>query len=66
MAPATDVDAHLSELDARLDEWAQLARDGGRDAFIATVQAQILRNGSPEQAATYQQAAPVEQLVRRI
>jgi len=26
------------------------------------VQEQILRDGSPEQAATYQQAAPVEQL----
>jgi glyoxylase-like metal-dependent hydrolase (beta-lactamase superfamily II) len=56
------VDAQLNELDARLDEWADLARDGDRDAFITAVQAQILRDGSPEQAATYQQAAPVEQL----
>ena len=57
-----DVDAQLSELDARLDEWAGLAREGDRDAFIATVQAQIRRNGSAEQSATYQQAAPAEQL----
>ena len=34
----------------------------GRDEFIAEVQAEILRDGSPEQAETYQQAAPVEQL----
>ena len=33
-----------------------------RDAFIAAVQAEIRRDGSPEQAATYQQAAPAEQL----
>ena len=57
-----DVDAQLSELDARLDEWAGLAREGDRDAFIATVQAQIRRHGSAEQSATYQQAAPAEQL----
>jgi len=57
-----DVDAQFDELDARLDEWAALAREGGRDAFVATVQAQIRRDGSPEQAAAYQQAAPVQQL----
>jgi glyoxylase-like metal-dependent hydrolase (beta-lactamase superfamily II) len=59
---SVDVDAQLDELDGRLDEWAGLARDGGRDAFIDTIQAQIQRDGSPEQAATYQQAAPAEQL----
>jgi hypothetical protein len=39
-----------------------LAREGGRESFIATIQGQIRRDGSPEQAATYQQAAPAEQL----
>jgi hypothetical protein len=57
-----NVTEQLDELGARLDEWSQLAKDGGREAFFATVQGEILRHGSPEQAATYQQAAPVEQL----
>jgi glyoxylase-like metal-dependent hydrolase (beta-lactamase superfamily II) len=57
-----DVDHHLDELEARLDAWSELARDAGHDAFVSTVQEEILRGGSPEQAATYEQAAPVEQL----
>jgi glyoxylase-like metal-dependent hydrolase (beta-lactamase superfamily II) len=57
-----DADHQLDELEARLDQWSALARDEGRDAFVRTVQEQILRDGSPEQAATYEQAAPVEQL----
>jgi glyoxylase-like metal-dependent hydrolase (beta-lactamase superfamily II) len=57
-----DVSRQLAELDARLDEWSELARAGDRDAFIATIRDQIQRDGSPEQAATYQQAAPAEQL----
>jgi glyoxylase-like metal-dependent hydrolase (beta-lactamase superfamily II) len=59
---STDVTAQLDELEARLDAWSALAREGDRDRFIATVQAEILSHGSPEQARTYQQAAPVEQL----
>jgi glyoxylase-like metal-dependent hydrolase (beta-lactamase superfamily II) len=59
---STDVNDQLDEVGARLDEWAALARRGDRDAFIETVREEILRNGSPEQAAIYQQAAPVEQL----
>jgi glyoxylase-like metal-dependent hydrolase (beta-lactamase superfamily II) len=57
-----DVEHQLDELDARLDDWAALARDGDEERFIASVQEQILRDGSPEQAATYEQAAPVKQL----
>lgn len=57
-----DVDRQLDELDARLDAWSTLARDAGHDTFVSTVQGEILRDGSPEQAATYEQAAPVEQL----
>jgi len=59
---SADVTAQLDELEGRLDAWSALAREGDRDRFIATVQAEILRDGSPEQAQTYQQAAPVEQL----
>jgi glyoxylase-like metal-dependent hydrolase (beta-lactamase superfamily II) len=57
-----DVDRQLDELDARLDAWANLARDAGHDRFVCEVQEEIRRDGSPEQAATYEQAAPVEQL----
>jgi glyoxylase-like metal-dependent hydrolase (beta-lactamase superfamily II) len=57
-----DPPAQLDELEARLDEWAQLARRLGREGFIAEVQAVIRQHGSAEQAAAYQQAAPVEQL----
>jgi glyoxylase-like metal-dependent hydrolase (beta-lactamase superfamily II) len=57
-----DVDDQLDALERRLDEWSRLARDGDRSAFIAAVQEQIRRDGTPEQAATYEQAAPVEQL----
>ncbi len=59
---AEDVDHQLDELATRLDRWAQLARSGDRDEFIATIQEEIRRDGSPEQAAAYQQAAPAEQL----
>lgn len=57
-----DVERQFDELDARLDAWSTLARDAGHDTFVSTVQAEILRDGSDEQAATYEQAAPVEQL----
>jgi glyoxylase-like metal-dependent hydrolase (beta-lactamase superfamily II) len=57
-----DVERQFDELDARLDAWSTLARDAGHDTFVSTVQEEILRDGSDEQAATYEQAAPVEQL----
>ena len=59
---ADDVQRQLDELSQRLDAWSALAREDDREKFIATVQAEIRREGTPEQAATYQQAAPVEQL----
>jgi len=52
----------LAQVDARLDSWSTLARDGGRDEFVRQVLEEIRRDGRPEQAASYQQAAPVEQL----
>jgi glyoxylase-like metal-dependent hydrolase (beta-lactamase superfamily II) len=57
-----DPEAQLDELEARLDEWSELARRLDRDGFIAEVHAQIRRQDSAEQAAAYQQAAPAEQL----
>ena len=60
--PSEDVEDQLDALDARLDAWSTLARDEGHDAFVSAVQQEIQRDGSPEQAAAYEQAAPVEQL----
>jgi glyoxylase-like metal-dependent hydrolase (beta-lactamase superfamily II) len=57
-----DVVEQLVELEARLDDWSELARHSDRDTFIAAVRAQIIRGGSPDQVETYQQAAPAEQL----
>src|SRR6201996_6416837 len=57
-----DVDRQLDELSARLDAWSALARDLDRDAFVTAVQEQVLRHGSAEDAAAYEQAAPVQQL----
>lgn len=56
------VENQLGQLEARLDEYSKLARDAGRDAFIATVQEQILREGGPDLTKMYEQAAPIEQL----
>jgi glyoxylase-like metal-dependent hydrolase (beta-lactamase superfamily II) len=57
-----NVTEQLDELTARLDDWSRLARSGDRERFVSAVQGEILRDGSPQQAAAYQQAAPVEQL----
>jgi glyoxylase-like metal-dependent hydrolase (beta-lactamase superfamily II) len=59
---SSDVAAQLDEVAARLDAWSQLAREGDRDRFVAVVREEIARDGSAEQAAQYQQAAPAEQL----
>jgi glyoxylase-like metal-dependent hydrolase (beta-lactamase superfamily II) len=57
-----DVEGQLDEVGRRLDVWSRLARDEGRERFIAAVRAEIAAHGDPDMAATYQQAAPVEQL----
>jgi glyoxylase-like metal-dependent hydrolase (beta-lactamase superfamily II) len=57
-----DVERQLGELSGRLDAWSALARDVDRDTFISAVQEEVGRHGSAEDAAAYQQAAPVEQL----
>ena len=57
-----DVGHQLDELDARLDAWGSLARDGGHEAFVRAVRAEIERGGSREYAPAFEQAAPVEQL----
>ncbi|MGH2875596.1 MAG: MBL fold metallo-hydrolase [Solirubrobacteraceae bacterium] len=56
------VEEQLDQVEARLDEWSTLARDGGLERFVATVREQIVDDVGPEVAAAYQQAAPAEQL----
>lgn len=55
-------EAQLHEVGARLDAWAALAKARDPASFIATVQEQIRADAGAELAATYQQAAPAEQL----
>ena len=59
---ADDVDAQLEEIGRRLDDWAELARAGDQDAFIAAVLAQIEASAGPDLAPAYTQAAPPDQL----
>ncbi len=57
-----EVENQLDQLEARLDEWSELARSGGHDAFVAAVQGAILSEAEGEQVARYAQAAPVAQM----
>lgn len=57
-----DVDAQLSELSERLDEWAGVAREGDRESFVEHVRAVIAQRVDSETAAAYEQAAPPDQL----
>jgi glyoxylase-like metal-dependent hydrolase (beta-lactamase superfamily II) len=57
-----DVDAQLSELSARLDEWAERARVQGRDAFIAGVETDIDAGVEEAIRPAYTQAAPPNQI----
>jgi glyoxylase-like metal-dependent hydrolase (beta-lactamase superfamily II) len=57
-----DVSGHLAEMDRRLDEQAELARSGDREAFLERVALDVGAAGDPETAAAYAQAAPRDQL----
>ncbi|HET6865970.1 MAG TPA: MBL fold metallo-hydrolase [Solirubrobacteraceae bacterium] len=57
-----DVDAQLTELSARLDDWAALARYQDIEDFIAAVRGEIAQQVDSETAAAYEQAAPPDQL----
>jgi glyoxylase-like metal-dependent hydrolase (beta-lactamase superfamily II) len=60
---AENVDAHLDELERRLEAWAALARASERDEFIASIRKEIAAAGtSPDIAAAYEEAAPADQL----
>jgi glyoxylase-like metal-dependent hydrolase (beta-lactamase superfamily II) len=57
-----DVEAQLTELSARLDDWAERARERDLDAFIAGVDAEIEAHTESRFHPAYTQAAPPEQL----
>ncbi|MDQ6803799.1 MAG: MBL fold metallo-hydrolase, partial [Actinomycetota bacterium] len=57
-----DTAAHHEEMHRRLDEQAELARSGDRDAFLERVSRDVAAAGDPETAAAYTQAAPQDQL----
>jgi glyoxylase-like metal-dependent hydrolase (beta-lactamase superfamily II) len=57
-----DVDAQLGEVSARLDDWAERARDQDRDAFIAGIEGEIDALAEPAPRPAYTQAAPPDQL----
>lgn len=57
-----DVDEQLSEVERRLDEWAQRVRDQDRETFIAGVEAEIARGARDEYRTPYAQAAAPDQL----
>lgn len=57
-----DVEAQLTELSARLDDWAERARERDLDAFIAGVHAEIEAHTDARFHPAYTQAAPPEQL----
>jgi glyoxylase-like metal-dependent hydrolase (beta-lactamase superfamily II) len=57
-----DVDAQLTELSARLDDWADRARSAGLDEFVSGVREEIAEHVDSDTAAAYEQAAPPEQL----
>jgi glyoxylase-like metal-dependent hydrolase (beta-lactamase superfamily II) len=57
-----DVEAQLTELGDRLDAWAERARTQDLDTFVASIREEISRASAAELDATYNQAAPPEQL----
>ena len=57
-----DASAQLSELSGRLDDWAAWAREQDLETFVEGVRAEIGEHVDAETAASYEQAAPPEQL----
>lgn len=57
-----DVEAQLSELSDRLDDWAARAREQDLGMFVDSVRAEIAGHVEADVAAAFEQAAPAEQL----
>jgi glyoxylase-like metal-dependent hydrolase (beta-lactamase superfamily II) len=57
-----DVEAQLTEVSERLDEWAARVREEDLDTFVAGVRDEIAQHVDSETAPAYEQAAPPDQL----
>ncbi len=57
-----DVEAQLDELEARLAQWAQRAREADQDSFIDSVRGEIEGRAGADLLQNYVQAAPPDQL----
>ena len=55
-----DVQPHLDQLSDRLEDHARVARDGGREAFLAELASSREADGDADMAARYEQAMPPE------
>jgi len=56
-----DVEAQLGDLEARLGDWAAVARETDLDGFEASVRAELAGVSPPEVFAAYEQAVPFDQ-----
>jgi glyoxylase-like metal-dependent hydrolase (beta-lactamase superfamily II) len=60
---STGVDEQLAEVERRLDDWARRVEETELDEFIVSLREEIVDGASdPDLLATYEQAAPPEQL----
>ncbi|HUA71589.1 MAG TPA: MBL fold metallo-hydrolase [Solirubrobacteraceae bacterium] len=57
-----DPEAQLDELSARLDDFAERAREQDLETFVAGVRAEIEEHADPTLLEAYEQAAPPDQL----
>ena len=56
-----DADDQLDELGARLDRWAQSARERGRDDWVAAIEADLRTATDPDVYESFIAAVPIEQ-----
>ncbi len=56
-----DVDAQLDELGARLDRWAESAREQDRDGWVATIEADLRAATVPDVYESFLAAVPIDQ-----
>jgi glyoxylase-like metal-dependent hydrolase (beta-lactamase superfamily II) len=59
---AEDVEAQLDELGARLDDWAERAREQSEAEFTSDIREEIAAGAAPGTPPAFEQAAPPEQL----
>jgi glyoxylase-like metal-dependent hydrolase (beta-lactamase superfamily II) len=58
----TDVEAQIAKVRARLDRWAELARESDLDSFVAAVRSELRNEVEPEAVLRYEQAVAPDQI----